>query len=71
MYDVLNVQTVDAEAMAEIEMTSNLIIAASTSNERLTQDAINRALGIARCPDTVPEQTAGRSAGAVRLTPPG
>jgi hypothetical protein len=56
MYDILNVQTVDEEALAEIEMTTNLIIAASTSNERLTQEAINQALGILRCPETVPEQ---------------
>jgi hypothetical protein len=50
MYDVLNIQTVDEEALAEIEMTTNLIIAASTSNERLTQEAINQALGILRRP---------------------
>jgi hypothetical protein len=56
MYDVLNIQTVDEEALAEIEMTTNLIIAASTSNQRLTQEAINQALGILRRPDTVPEQ---------------
>jgi hypothetical protein len=50
MYDVLNIQTVDEEALAEIEMTTNLIIAASTSNERLTQEAINQALGIPAAP---------------------
>jgi hypothetical protein len=55
MYDILNVETVDEEALAEIEMTTNLMIVASTSNERLTKEAINQALGIMRRPDTVPE----------------
>ena len=46
MDDQLNVPLEDAELLAEVELTTNLIIAASASDEPLTQEDIDRLLGV-------------------------
>ncbi|MGH8968234.1 MAG: hypothetical protein ACRDXB_23310 [Actinomycetes bacterium] len=49
--DQLNVPLEDAELLAEVELTTNLIIAASESDHRLTQDEIDRLLGVGETPE--------------------
>ncbi len=44
--DQLNVPLVDAELLAEVEMTTNLIIAATESEVSLSQDAVDQLLGL-------------------------
>ena len=44
--DQLNVPLEDAELLAEVELTTNLIIAASESDTPLAQDEVDRLLGI-------------------------
>jgi hypothetical protein len=44
--DQLNVPLEDAELLAEVELTTNLIIAASEADDVLPQAAIDRLLGI-------------------------
>ena len=46
MEDQLNVPLEDAELLAEVELTTNLIIAASESDASLPQDEIDRLLGL-------------------------
>ena len=46
MDDQLNVPLEDAELLAEVELTTNLIIAASESDATLAQDDIDRLLGV-------------------------
>jgi hypothetical protein len=46
MDDQLDVPLEDAELLAEVELTTNLIIAASASEERLSQADIDRLLGV-------------------------
>ena len=46
MDDVLDVGLNDSEVLDEIEMTSNLIIAASESEVRLPQQRIDEILGV-------------------------
>ena len=46
MEDQLNVPLEDAELLAEVELTTNLIIAASESDTSLPQDEIDRLLGL-------------------------
>jgi hypothetical protein len=46
MDDQLNVPLEDAELLAEVELTTNLIIAASESDASLSQEAIDRILGV-------------------------
>ena len=48
MDDQLNVPLEDAELLAEVELTTNLIIAASESDEHLSADEIDRILGVAQ-----------------------
>ncbi len=48
MDDQLNVPLEDAELLAEVELTTNLIIAASESDACLTQDQVDQLLGLAR-----------------------
>jgi len=45
MDDQLNVPLVDAELLAEVEMTTNLIIAATESDESLSQEEVDQLLG--------------------------
>ena len=46
MDDQLDVPLEDAELLAEVELTTNLIIAASESDSTLTQREIDRLLGL-------------------------
>ena len=48
MDDQLNVPLEDSELLAEVELTTNLIIAASESDEHLSADEIDRILGVAQ-----------------------
>ena len=49
MDDQLDVPLEDAELLAEVELTTNLIIAASESERTLSQREIDRLLGLATC----------------------
>ena len=55
MDDQLNVPLEDAELLAEVELTTNLIIAASASERPLSQDEIDRLLGLIEAP-AIPTQ---------------
>jgi hypothetical protein len=44
--DQFDVSLEDSELMGEVELTTNLIIAASESDGRLTQEEIDQILGI-------------------------
>jgi hypothetical protein len=44
--DKLNVPLEDAELLAEVELTTNLIIAASESEASLTQEQVDLLLGL-------------------------
>jgi hypothetical protein len=46
MDDQLNVPLEDAELLAEVELTTNLIIAASEAEATLPQEVVDRLLGI-------------------------
>ncbi len=46
MSDPFEVSLEDADLMHEVELTTNLIIAASESDEHLTQEEIDRILGL-------------------------
>ena len=46
MDDQLNVPLEDSELLAEVELTTNLIIAASESDIPLPQDEVDRLLGL-------------------------
>ena len=46
MDDQLNVPLEDAELLAEVELTTNLIIAASESEATLPQEEVDRLLGL-------------------------
>jgi hypothetical protein len=56
MDDQLDVPLEDAELLAEVELTTNLIIAASASDGPLTQVEIDGLLGVAVAPPQIPEQ---------------
>jgi hypothetical protein len=46
MYDQFDVSLEDAELLREVELTTNLIIAASESDERLSAEEIDQILGV-------------------------
>ena len=46
MYDQFDVTLEDSDLLGEVELTTNLIIAASESEEHLSQDEIDRILGV-------------------------
>ena len=46
MTDQFDVSLEDSELMGEVELTTNLIIAASESEGRLTQEEIDQILGV-------------------------
>lgn len=46
MHDQFDVTLEDADLLGEVELTTNLIIAASESDEHLTAEEIDRILGI-------------------------
>ncbi len=54
MDDQLNVPLEDSELLAEVELTTNLIIAASESDATLSQEDIDHLLGVEA--PTIPEQ---------------
>ena len=66
MDDQLNVPLEDAELLAEVELTTNLIIAASESDASLPQDEVDRLLGLDDADDDrmnpIPAQKARNSA---------
>ncbi len=47
MHDQFDVTLEDGDLLSEVELTTTLIIAASESDDHLTQDEIDRLLGIA------------------------
>jgi hypothetical protein len=46
MYDQFDVTLEDADLLGEVELTTNLIIAASESEEHLSQEEIDAILGV-------------------------
>ena len=46
MYDQFDVTLEDADLLGEVELTTNLIIAASESDDHLSQEEIDRILGV-------------------------
>ena len=46
MHDQFDVTLEDADLLGEVELTTNLIIAASESEEHLSDDEIDRILGV-------------------------
>ncbi|GAA4820177.1 hypothetical protein GCM10025786_29600 [Nocardioides caeni] len=48
MMDQFDVTLEDGDLLVEVELTTNLIIAASASDERLSAEEIDRILGVAR-----------------------
>ncbi|WP_418057847.1 hypothetical protein [Pimelobacter simplex] len=46
MADQFDVTLEDGDLLVEVELTTNLIIAASSSDERLTTEEIDRILGV-------------------------
>lgn len=59
MDDQLNVPLEDVELLAEVELTTNLIIAASESEASLDQDEVDRLLGVEPAP--IPQQKTRQS----------
>jgi hypothetical protein len=47
MHDQFDVSLEDAELLREVELTTNLIIAATESDDRLSAEEIDRILGVA------------------------
>ncbi|MEO5710764.1 MAG: hypothetical protein ABIQ59_13185 [Nocardioidaceae bacterium] len=59
MDDQLNVPLEDSELLAEVELTTNLIIAASEAESALPQAEVDRLLGLDEVPEgrgTIPAQ---------------
>jgi hypothetical protein len=56
MDDQLDVPLEDAELLAEMELTTNLIIAATAADAPLSQDDIDRVLGVVREEPRIPQQ---------------
>lgn len=52
MHDQFDVTLEDDDLLGEVELTTNLIIAASESEGRLTQDHIDRLLGVTPPPSS-------------------
>ncbi len=50
MYDQFDVSLEDVDLLGEVELTTNLIIAASESDERLPSEEIDRILGVVPTP---------------------
>ena len=48
MTDALDIELYDSIALRELEVMASLMIAANTTNHRLSRDAIDSALGLAR-----------------------
>jgi hypothetical protein len=56
VHDELNVPLEDAELLAEVELTTNLIIAASESETSLSQDQVDQLLGLGGSSPQIPTQ---------------
>jgi hypothetical protein len=56
MDDQLNVPLEDAELLAEVELTTNLIIAASEADAELPQSEVDRLLGVDPNGPRIPSQ---------------
>jgi hypothetical protein len=52
MADQFDVTLEDAELLREVELTTNLIVAASEADEHLSVEEIDRILGVDPRPDT-------------------
>lgn len=52
MADQFDVTLEDGDLLVEVELTTNLIIAASASDERLSPDEIDRILGVDHPPSS-------------------
>jgi hypothetical protein len=50
MHDQFDVTLEDVDLLGEVELTTNLIIAASESEDHLTQEEIDRILGVVAQP---------------------
>ena len=50
VYDQFDVSLEDVDLLGEVELTTNLIIAASESDDRLPPDEIDRILGVVPSP---------------------
>jgi hypothetical protein len=50
MYDQFDVSLEDVDLLGEVELTTNLIIAASEAEERLSTDEIDQILGVTPVP---------------------
>ena len=59
MNDQLDVHLEDTELLAEVELTTNLIIAASDSADPLTEDEIDDLLGVRQGVRPFPQQARG------------
>jgi hypothetical protein len=46
VHDQFDVSLEDSDLMGEVELTTNLIIAASESDDRLSEDQIDEILGV-------------------------
>ena len=51
MHDQFDVTLEDSDLLGEVELTTNLIIAASEADERLTDAEIDRILGVSTSRD--------------------
>ncbi len=54
MHDQFDVTLEDSDLLGEVELTTNLIIAASESDEPLSLDEIDKILGVAPRPPSEP-----------------
>lgn len=50
MYDQFDVTLEDVDLLGEVELTTNLIIAASEADDRMSLDAIDQVLGVSPDP---------------------
>jgi len=57
MHDQFDVTLEDAELLREVELTTNLIVAASESDDHLSVEEIDQILGVT--PEDTPAQPAG------------
>ena len=68
MDDQLNVPLEDSELLAEVELTTNLIIAASEADAALPQAEVDRLLGVEHTKHTDEDTTMGIPHQQVRST---
>ena len=66
MHDQFDVTLEDSDLLGEVELTTNLIIAASESDEHLTADEIDEILGVDAQPPAAPRRPRPTPASAGR-----